>query len=179
MEPPTIKKIPYGDFTEREAQKLAGELRTKMSSLMGERKLQVIVMENKALPAKFKSAGRDRYREDSITHSLERTKERNVIKMGVTHEDIATTVHGIQDFGVLGLSFVPGQSCVVSTYRVKDEKNQFWKVAVHESLHAVGLRHCPADDDHCLMQDAKKHPKFEIKEGLCPICDSLLKIRLH
>lgn len=61
------------------------------------------------------------------------------------------------DWGVFGLGYMPGTSCVVSTYRLKttDKKlfyNRVKKVVIHELGHNLGLDHCP--DKHCVMTDA-------------------------
>ena len=89
--------------------------------------------------------------------------------MGVISSDISTTVHGVQDFGILGLSYRPGKSAVVSSFRVKN-KSLFYKVAVHELLHSLGLPHCAQKDRSCYICDADKKPQLEKQTRLCEHC---------
>ncbi|MGX8697799.1 MAG: hypothetical protein ACSW8D_15580 [Prevotella sp.] len=69
----------------------------------------------------------------------------------------------------MGLSYCPGHSSVVSNYRVKD-KSLFYKVAVHELLHAFGLPHCKNKDRSCYICDANKTPQLKKQIRLCPDC---------
>jgi len=79
-------------------------------------------------------------------------------------------------WGVQGLSLIPGNACVASTFRVKDRRD-FWKVVCHEFIHTYfTYNHCPKDDPSCLMQAAKGHPRYKGKNGLCPHCSNALKI---
>ncbi len=112
-----------------------------------------------------------RFRADSLIKYLD-NKNRNEFTIGVTKSDISCTIHGVKDFGVLGLSFLGHKhnACVVSTFRLKNEKD-LWKLMAHEFTHGYFSKgHCKADDPHCIMQDAKKKPNFAIKDSLCNIC---------
>lgn len=101
---------------------------------------------------------------------------RHNIYIGLTHKDISCSVHGKKDWGVQGLSLIPGNACVASTFRVKDRRD-FWKVVCHEFIHTYfTYNHCPKDDPSCLMQAAKGHPRYKGKNGLCPHCSNALKI---
>ncbi len=98
----------------------------------------------------------------------------------MTETDISCTVHGVQDFGVLGLSYLGHKSnaCVVSTLRLKDKKD-LWKLMAHEFTHGYFSKgHCKADDPHCIMQDAKKKPNFAIKDSLCSVCKEEILTKL-
>lgn len=60
-------------------------------------------------------------------------------------------------WGIFGLGKNPGNSCVVSTYRIKTPdrslyKDRFLKIVLHEIGHNLGLKHCP--DKDCYMTDA-------------------------
>lgn len=97
--------------------------------------------------------------------------------VGVTNNDISTSVHGKSDYGILGLSFLGhrhGDSSVVSTYRLKRKKD-LWKLTAHEFCHGFyGCPHCKNGDPHCIMADAKGgNPHFEIKESLCDDCANI------
>lgn len=121
-----------------------------------------------------------RLRADSLVKYLD-NKNRNEFTIGITNQDISCTVHGVQDFGVLGLSFLGHRynSCVVSTFRLKNKKD-LWKLMAHEFTHGYfSQSHCKADDPHCIMQDAKgKNPHFEIKDSLCNTCKKEIKNKL-
>lgn len=93
--------------------------------------------------------------------------------IGVTNRDISTDFPGKDDYGIMGLSFMPnGKASIISTYRLRNKKDDLWKLAVHEFGHGYyNLQHCNQDIDTCLMQDAKHgNPYFEIKEAFCQHC---------
>lgn len=120
-----------------------------------------------------------RLRADTMIKVLDAPKGEFTI--GITDQDISCSVHGIQDFGVLGLSFLGHKyrSCMTSTYRLKD-KRDLWKLMVHEFTHGYfSQKHCKADDPHCIMQDAKKRPNFSIKDSLCRVCQEDIKPKLN
>ena len=97
-----------------------------------------------------------------------------IVTIGLTHRDISTSIHGQYNYGIMGLSFRPGDACVVSTFRLK-RKDDLWKVTIHEFLHSRGLPHCKKDDLKCLMQDAHGKNTFYMKNGLCQDCQKSLK----
>lgn len=87
--------------------------------------------------------------------------------LGMTSYDISTTKRDddgnvktpaakYSDWGILGLGYRPGQSCVVSTFRIKGDDKKFMerlkKICVHEIGHNLGLDHCKTDG--CVMTDA-------------------------
>lgn len=93
--------------------------------------------------------------------------------IGVTNRDISTNFPGKDDYGIMGLSLVPnGKASIISTYRLRNKKDDLWKLAVHEFGHGYyNLPHCPEDIDTCLMQDAKHgNPHFELKTSFCETC---------
>ena len=62
-----------------------------------------------------------------------------------------------RDFGVFGLGYVGGPSCVVSTHRLgHSDRPRFFdrlkKIVVHELGHNRALPHCT--DTACVMRDA-------------------------
>lgn len=59
--------------------------------------------------------------------------------------------------------------CIASNHRLKNKKH-LWKLVAHELNHAQGLPHCAPGDIHCIMQDAKGHPKFHQQYHLCDQC---------
>ena len=172
--PPTIYLQPYGNFTKEEASKLGKELGKHLFEMFG------ADFDCEALPPlplsdSLMNKAKSRYRADKIIKSLSAKADDHSIYIGLTHKDISCSIRGKEDWGVQGLSLIPGKACVVSTFRVKD-RHDLWKVACHEFIHTYfNYHHCPKDDPHCLMQDAKGHPNYKNKKGLCPYCQSVLK----
>ena len=93
-----------------------------------------------------------------------------------TGQEKSTSIHGQYNYGIIGLSFRPGDACVVSTYRLK-KKDDLWKVTMHEFLHSRGLPHCKKDNPKCLMQDAHGKNTFYMKHGLCDDCKKVIEER--
>ncbi|MFL5753076.1 MAG: matrixin family metalloprotease [Bacteroidia bacterium] len=94
--------------------------------------------------------------------------------IGITSKDISTTKDQYKDWGVMGLGFCPGNSCIASTFRLgkKEIPIQLFKVAIHELGHTQGLNHCEVKT--CFMRDAEGgNPTNEEKE-FCPKCKLIL-----
>jgi archaemetzincin len=102
----------------------------------------------------------------------------------VTEKDIATKKDKINEWGVLGLGYRPGKTCVISTFRMKKNVNEekiidrLKKVSLHEVGHNLGLDHCNKDSK-CMMNDAKGTIKTIDKEKiyLCPNCKKIIGIK--
>lgn len=128
-----------------------------------------------------------RYRADSIIHYLRANKPDSIdFIIGLTETDISTTkkdkngnikkpTYKYKDWGIFGLGFRPGESCVVSNYRLKHKENsksinRLKKVVMHELGHNLGLKHCP--NKNCFMQDAAETIKTidKVKLNLCQDC---------
>lgn len=123
------------------------------------------------LPASAYYRPRGRYRADSLIQWMGRQAKRDEVILGITTVDISTTKNEHVDWGVMGLGFCPGNAAVASPYRMKNRAD-FWKVAIHELGHTVGLPHCPVNT--CFMRDADGgNPKAEEKE-FCPKCRGVL-----
>ena len=173
--PPVIHLQPFGKFSQREAQLLGKELTKRIEDIFG---VELVCEIHPPLPLSetLMNDGHTRYRADKIIRSMAVNANRQNIYIGLAHKDISCSVHGKKDWGVQGLSLIPGNACVASTFRVKD-KRDFWKVVCHEFIHTYfTYNHCPKDDPSCLMQAAKGHPRYKGKEGLCSHCSSVLKI---
>lgn len=110
-----------------------------------------------------------RYRADTTIAMLKWEKPDSIdYVLGLMANDICITKYAADgsikkpeykytDFGIFGLGYRPGPTCVVSTYRLGDfkttqTKSRLAKVCVHELGHNFGLPHCP--DKKCVMTDA-------------------------
>jgi uncharacterized repeat protein (TIGR02543 family) len=100
------------------------------------------------------------------------------IYIGITHRDICKEYkNGVKDWGVLGSSIADYHACVVSDHRLKHKRRDLWKVVVHEFIHTYyNYGHCPEDNPHCLMKDAKGKADFSNKIGLCKTCRENINI---
>lgn len=131
-------------------------------------------MESIPLPMKTYYQPRNRYRADSLIRILRDLTPENHITLGLTSKDISTTNDEINDWGVMGLGYRPGKSCIASSFRLSktEKKSQFFKVAIHELGHTEGLPHCP--EKYCFMRDAEgKNPTNEEKD-FCINCKQRL-----
>ena len=142
---------------------------------IGIKNYKVKVLQHKNSPDSTLNRARTRYRASKLMNFLHDGTPNKVFTIGITDKDISTTIHGADDYGILGLSSLgyKKRACITSTYRLK-HKSDLWKLMAHEFTHGFFSQgHCKRDDVHCIMQDAKgKSPKFEIKEKVCSICQS-------
>lgn len=172
--PPTIYLQPYSDFSQKEAKALIPHLQRFLGdcSLTG---IEIEVLPNIKLYESLLNDNRTRYRADKMLKSIPEESFNAIIQL--THQDISTSYKARADWGVLGLSFMGKHICVVSDFRLKNKKRDLWKVVCHELSHSFfNLPHCPNDDPHCIIKDAKGHADFSDKEQLCKSCAA--KIRL-
>ena len=132
--------------------------------------VKVIIAQNQELYENaFIDVKSPRYRADSII-KLQKTELKDSIDyiLGLTSNDISTTKkddsgnvkkpeYKYQDWGIMGLAYCPGNSSIVSSFRIKHKNKAVYfdrlkKVSVHEFGHNLGLPHCP--DKKCVMTDA-------------------------
>lgn len=132
----------------------------------------VEVVAAKPLPAHAYNKERGRYRADSLIHWMSRKANPDQIFISITDVDISTTKDGKPDWGVMGLGFQPGNAAIASNFRMKN-KDQFWKVAIHELGHTSGLPHCPVKS--CFMRDAEGGNPTDEEKEFCVKCKSTLK----
>ena len=163
---------PFGDFTQKEANQLKEELEKHLVPIYLS---EIEVLPQKDIPASCLYKPRNRYWAGKILGFLKQQNQgSDFVTIGLTHRDISTSIHGQYNYGIMGLSFRPGNACVISTFRLK-RKDDLWKVTTHEFLHSRGLPHCKKDNPKCLMQDAHGKNTFHIKNGLCQDCQKSLK----
>lgn len=137
--------------------------------------IDIQLLPMRELPASAYYPARRRYRADSLIYYLKRHCPHNANIMGITNQDISTTKHNVTDYGIMGLGFQPGPSCVISSFRL--HKNnisiELFKVAIHEWGHNQGLPHCP--NEECYMRDAKGGNPLQEEQGFCSTCKGFLK----
>src|ERR1700733_11782442 len=102
----------------------------------------------------------------------------------LTEKDIAVAnpERHAKEWGIFGLGYQPGTTCVISTFRLKKNasKERFpdrlIKVCLHEIGHNLVLKHCTSGDKRCLMNDANGTIKEVDQEQvfLCHKCRKLL-----
>ena len=143
-------------------------------------KCNAIILPVTNLPANAFYAPRQRYKADSLLlfqKQLAKDGIRSVI--GFTAKDISTAT---SDWGVFGLGYCPGSTCVISTYRLKKAssttvqlKERLIKVVLHELGHNLGLPHCTFNKE-CLLTDAGGTIKQVDRERkwLCSKCTQIL-----
>lgn len=183
----TVIIQPYAGFSTTKADSLAKEIEYFY-------KIKVKIAIAKKLPQNaIVTIKSPRYRADSII----RIQEREIIKstnyiLGLTNQDISVTKKEsdgsikkpewkYNDFGVMGLAFCPGKSCVISSFRLKNknkelEFSRLKKVVIHEFGHNLGLPHCP--NLHCVMTSANEKITTidQEKMELCAKCKAKIKL---
>lgn len=164
----TIYLQPYEDFSRREAEKLIPILEEHFDDLLyGHWEFKVL--NPISLPDNSKVQGKSKYKAITILHSEGKLVKEGVM-IGLTHKDICADAHNVKDYGIVGMSFSPGNVCIVSDKRLSN-KSDYWKPIIHEFIHAFyGAKHCPNDDPRCLMKDAKGKGTFRIQNYLCDSC---------
>ena len=147
----------------------------------------MIRLTDKELPkSAFINVKSPRYRADSILKILKRSKPDSIgIVLGLISKDISTTkkdlwgnvkkpAYKYEDWGVFGLEYRPGPSCIISNYRIKNANKNLYlerlrKVCIHEIGHNLGLKHC-THSEKCVMKDAAETIKTADQADL-KLCD--------
>lgn len=152
--------------------------------------VKTVLLPQKDLPeAAFTNYKAPRYRADSLIRIQNRylTSEIDFI-FGLTNKDICITkyekdgsikkpINKYTDFGIMGLAFCPGKSCIVSSFRLqhsnsKTHFSRLKKVSIHEFGHNLGLPHCT--NKKCVMTDAVENIASidNANYNLCDVCKS-------
>ena len=150
---------------------------------------KTILLPTQSLPKKaFVNIKSPRYRADSLLRILKFQQPDTIdFTIGLLDKDISTTKKDrwgnvlkpeskYLDWGVFGLGYRPGPSCVVSTFRFNTaDKILFYKrlkkISMHEMGHNLGLPHCEFSEK-CVMRDAVETIRTidQVELSLCSKC---------
>lgn len=157
---------PLGDFKIEQAKSVYSKIRTINPD--------VVLRENIPFPKNSYYQPRNRYRADSIIRNLKNNIGKDSVIVALSNKDISVTKGKIKDWGVMGLGYHPGKSCVVSDFRLskQNKSEQFYKVVLHELGHTEGLAHCPVKT--CLMRDAEGKNHLNDEKDFCLRCKNYL-----
>jgi archaemetzincin len=131
-------------------------LNTLKSSIESFFHFKCVIKEKVNLTSDLLAASNTRYEASKILSKFKCNDNLLII----TEKDIACRKGKIPEWGILGLGYRPGSTCIVSTFRMKRNVpsttvlDRLKKVGIHEIGHNLGLDHCD-NDIHCLMNDAR------------------------
>ena len=181
----TVGIQPYGIFPEDKTDTIA-------KTISDFYQIKTVVLPSKEMYKEaFTEVKSPRYRADKMIRLQKENKVDTLdYILGLTTKDISITkkdkwgkvkepTYKYADWGIMGLAYCPGNSCIVSTFRIqhsnqKKHFTRFKKVAVHEFGHNLGLPHCP--DKTCVMTDAVESVQTidNAKLALCGKCKAQL-----
>lgn len=165
---------PYG-VSSSEIKQISKEFTQKLNEFYG--CWNIHILPNKELPDSLLNEYQTRYSASKILQFQSNNFKHNTHKVivGITKSDISAPRLGHKDYGIIGLAYSGKGNCIISLKRINKQSN-YWKAVLHEFIHAYyGYPHCPEDNSNCIMQNAKGHANFNIKEGLCDYCKSQIQ----
>jgi len=145
---------------------------------------RVIILPSIKIPDTFINQETNKYSADSILNLLSEFQKDNVVEIiGLTNYPIFTTKQIKQitylDDKIFGMSYQPGNTCVVSDYRLKTGNQKLYNrrlrnVIMHEVGHNLGLSHCP--NDKCIMStETGRYENLDLgNDEYCDKCKSEL-----
>ncbi len=182
-QPKTVGIQQLGNFD----RSLADTVSATLESLYG---FEVIHLPRKEMiESTFINVKTPRYRADKLIRILRDNKPDSIdYILALTEKDISTTkkdrsgktlkpASKYEDWGVFGLGYRPGESCIVSVYRFNNTErtkyiDRLKKICTHELGHNLGLNHCP--NKQCVMTDAAETIKT-VDNVLLRLCDKCRK----
>ena len=179
--PVTVALQPFDNFDSA----LSDSISSTIKKTYG---VDIVVLKSRPLPREaYVNIKTPRYRADRLIRILKTNLPDSIdYIVGLTHADISTTSRDkfgfvkepkskYEDWGIFGYGYRPGQSCVVSTFRIgkrsdKRFMDRLKKISIHELGHNLGLDHC--DTKYCVMSDAAETIKTidAEKSELCSVC---------
>ena len=162
-----INVILYDNFPEKRANYFITELKKIFPEVE-------ITKVNEPLPESAWYAPRNRYLAIKILDYMKPLTPGNTISLGFTDKDISQ-MRGKINWGIIGLSYKPGKTVIISTYRLNKKKTyqQGVKLCLHELAHAEGLDHCEKAHN-CILRAAKGKNHFDELTGFCKSCSDYL-----
>lgn len=162
----TVIIQPFDDFPAASTLFIANEL-TKIFP-------ETVISKPVNFPSDALNQTKTRYRADSLIRFLAANTTEGTHTLGITDKDISTTKGKFPDWGVMGLGYCPGKSCIASSFRLKGKNRleKLYKVAIHELGHTMGLSHCP--EKTCFMRDAEGKDHLDEEKEFCPKCKAIL-----
>lgn len=144
--------------------------------------LNVSIEKNSPLPQFAYNLHRNRYKADSLLFYLKvQTTIVDAKIIGITEHDIEIQLINIATWGIMGLSYLPGDRCIVSTFRPsktafgkKHLAGRMFSLCMHELGHSYSVDHC--EQANCIMQDAKGGIQLYYSDKFCNHCEEKLKI---
>jgi archaemetzincin len=181
---------PLGNFDKATLQYLSEEIKNFYN-------YRVIILPEKNIPsAFFNNTKSPRYSADSLLIYLKQEARDSInYVLGITHEDIFTTKKDEKGnikqpaekyavWGIMGLGYQPGKSCIVSDFRLYTndvllEQQRLRNVTLHELGHNFGLPHC--SNKFCIMTDANESIKTIDNESntLCESCRKKISDKIN
>jgi len=167
--PVIIDVQPFDDVPKEKVDFVVAELKKVYSNVIVKRSIE--------LPSMAYYSKRNRYRADSIIRYFRSRTPKGHVTLALTTKDISTTKGKTEDYGVMGLGYQPGPSCVISSFRLSKNNTleQYFKVAIHELGHTQGLPHCP--EKKCFMRDAEGKNHTDEETDFCTKCKAHLVSR--
>ena len=97
---------PLGDFSQKEANQLKEELEKHLVPIYLS---EIEVLPKKDIPASCLYKPINRYWAGKILGFLKQQNQgSDFVTIGLTHRDISTSIHRQYNYGIMGLSFLPG-----------------------------------------------------------------------
>jgi archaemetzincin len=157
---------PYAGVDEKISEAMYQELRKVFKTVQKRTPISI--------PVNAFYKARNRYRADTIIKFQRSIVPNNFIMIGITHKNISTNKGPHKDYGIMGLAYQPGNSCIASYNKLppKNKEASFFKIIIHELGHAEGLGHC--ENTICFMRDAEGKNRTALLTQFCSSCKSQL-----